>query len=334
MTMKILQIGYLNWASQVEKLPEDLEWFFCEPENIQNFLKLEEERLLAEVLKNMMKQDKLIEKPKVHIQFNAIVITDYLEEKQLEPLMDTIEAYSLFCGAELNLSSDSPNGIFRRKILRKLEKSKEISSCINFLYQVLFSSQYGAKLKIPEIDINPNFRGMVQRKGHVNTQFTGDFGEDFQQLFTYRYNLSSFPVALELWQEYEKVKGNCHIQLVITPMRRGSLYELMDSLNAHLDVISERLITIGGEPYSTLVEFSSNSGLTETTGTFDKPMSDQIQLLVDTYKYLSVLFQVGLDITDEEGDAPSNDIFTAAKSEIDKTIWMLTAELGQAPGLK
>ena len=63
-------------------------------------------------------------------------------------------------------------------------------------------------------------------------------------------------------------------------------------------------------------------------------MTDQIQLLVDTYKYLSVLFQVGLDITDEEGDAPSNDIFTAAKSEIDKTVWMLTAELGKEPGLK
>ena len=53
--------------------------------------------------------------------------------------------------------------------------------------------------------------------------------------------------------------------------------ELMDSLNGHLDVISERLITIGGEPFSTLVEFSSNSGLTETTGTFDKSMTDQIQ---------------------------------------------------------
>ena len=110
--------------------------------------------------------------------------------------------------------------------------------------------------------------------------------------------------------------------------------ELMDSLNGHLDVISERLITIGGEPFSTLVEFSSNSGLTETTGTFDKSMTDQIQLLVDTYKYLSVLFQVGLDITDEEGDAPSNDIFTAARSEIDKAVWMLTAELGKEPGLK
>ena len=144
--------------------------------------------------------------------------------------MDTIEAYSLFCSEELDLPSDNPNGMFRRKMLRKLEKSKEISSCINFLYQVLFSSQYGAKLKIPEIDITPNFGGMVQRNGHVNTQFTGNFGEDFQQLFTYRYNLSSFPVALELWQEFEKIRGNCHIQLVITPMRRGSLYELMDSL--------------------------------------------------------------------------------------------------------
>lgn len=110
--------------------------------------------------------------------------------------------------------------------------------------------------------------------------------------------------------------------------------ELMDSLNAHLDEISERLITIGGEPYSTLVEFSSNSGLTETSGSFDKSMAEHLQLLVDTYKYLSVLFQVGLDITDEEGDDPSNDLFTAAKADVDKTIWMLTAELGQAPGLK
>ena len=141
---------------------------------------------------------------------------------------------------------------------------------------------------------------------------------------------SSYDLSGRLDRSSSSLAGYVVLVLYLHP----KMDELMDSLNAHLDVISERLITIGGEPYSTLVEFSSNSGLTETTGTFDKPMSDQIQLLVDTYKYLSVLFQVGLDITDEEGDAPSNDIFTAAKSEIDKTIWMLTAELGQAPGLR
>ena len=240
--MKILQIGRLNWASQVEKLPEDLEWLFCEPEYIQNFLKLEEEKLLAESMKRMVKHDVLLEKPKIHIHFNAIVITDYLEELQLEPLMNTIEAYSLFCSAELELSSTSSDGIFRRKMLRKLERSRDISSCINFLNQVLFSSQYGAKLKIPEIDINPGFEGIVQRNGHVNTQFTGNFGENFQQLFTYRYNLSSFPVALELWQEFEKIKGNCQIQLEITPMRRGSLYALMDSFTYNEDELKDPII--------------------------------------------------------------------------------------------
>ena len=41
----------------------------------------------------------------------------------------------------------------------------------------------------------------------------------------------------------------------------------------------------------------------------------------------------GLDVTDEEGDDVTNGIFAGAKTETDKTIWMLAAELGQAPGL-
>ena len=51
------------------------------------------------------------------------------------------------------------------------------------------------------------------------------------------------------------------------------------------------------------------------------------------YRYLSELFQKGLDVTDEEGDDVTNGIFADAKTETDKTIWMLAAELGQAPGL-
>ena len=57
-------------------------------------------------------------------------------------------------------------------------------------------------------------------------------------------------------------------------------------------------------------------------------------VLVDVYTYLSALYQVGLDVTDEEDDAPSNDIFTAAQADAEKTIWMLQAERGQAPGIK
>lgn len=110
--------------------------------------------------------------------------------------------------------------------------------------------------------------------------------------------------------------------------------ELMDSLNATLDEMSERLITIGGAPYSTLKEFDENSRLSETKGSFDKPMAEHLARLVEVYTYLSNLYQVGLDVTDEEGDNPSNDLFSDTQADVEKTIWMLQAELGQAPGIR
>ncbi|MBM7642605.1 Dps family protein [Streptococcus loxodontisalivarius] len=110
--------------------------------------------------------------------------------------------------------------------------------------------------------------------------------------------------------------------------------ELMDSLNDTLDEMSERLITIGGAPFSTLKEFSEQSNLEEKPGTYETSMEDRLANLVDVYKYLASLFQTGLNITDEEGDNPSNDLFSDALAETEKTIWMLQAEIGQAPGLR
>lgn len=109
--------------------------------------------------------------------------------------------------------------------------------------------------------------------------------------------------------------------------------ELMDSLNDHLDELSERLITIGGEPYSTLKEFDEHSKLEETKGTFAKSMDENLERLVEVYQYLSSLYQVGLDVTDEEGDDPTNGLFSDAQADAEKTIWMLQAERGQAPGI-
>ncbi|MGT2933050.1 Dps family protein [Streptococcus catagoni] len=106
--------------------------------------------------------------------------------------------------------------------------------------------------------------------------------------------------------------------------------ELMDGLNADLDVMSERLITIGGAPYSTLKEFDQHSNLEEKPGSFDKKMKEHLKRLEEIYTYLDQLYQVGLDVTAEEGDDPTNDIFTSAKTETEKTIWMINAELGTA----
>lgn len=107
--------------------------------------------------------------------------------------------------------------------------------------------------------------------------------------------------------------------------------EFMDTLNEHLDEISERLITIGGKPFSTLTEFSDNSNLEEKSGSFDDSMESRLERLVEVYSYLSEMAQQGLNVTSADDDDVSNDMFVALKKDVDKTIWMLNAELGQAP---
>ena len=108
--------------------------------------------------------------------------------------------------------------------------------------------------------------------------------------------------------------------------------EYKDALDAHLDEISERLITLGGSPYSTLTEFLEHSEIEEEAGEY-RNVEESLERVLAIFRYLSELFQKGLDVTDEEGDDVTNGIFADAKTETDKTIWMIAAELGQAPGL-
>lgn len=108
--------------------------------------------------------------------------------------------------------------------------------------------------------------------------------------------------------------------------------ECMDSLDGYLDEISERLITLGGKPYSTLTEFLQHSEIEEEVGEF-RNVEESLERVLSIYRYLITLFQKALDVTDEEGDDVTNDIFVGAKADLEKTVWMIAAELGQAPGL-
>lgn len=103
---------------------------------------------------------------------------------------------------------------------------------------------------------------------------------------------------------------------------------LLDQLDGHLDEFSERLIMLGGAPYSSLKEFTEASNLTEEVGSFEVPMAERLTRLVDLYQYLADLYHTGLDLTDQEGDDVSNGLFADALAEADKTLWMLRAELG------
>ena len=71
----------------------------------------------------------------------------------------------------------------------------------------------------------------------------------------------------------------------------------------------------------------------EKAGEFSKNVEESLARVIEIFRYLTNVYQEALDVTDEEGDDVTNDIFVGAKADLEKTIWMLTAEIGQAPGL-
>lgn len=224
--MKILQIGSNSWKDQVDAVPKDMEWYCTDIENLPNYL----EELIEETRASLPPVGEGQVQPKVRLRFDAIILTETVTEAALEPVMNMVEAYGLYVDEGISLPESSPFGIFRRKRLRQLEVTGDPLAKMEFLELTHFGSQYGAKLKLPDIDINQNFKGQVSYDGHVAVHLKGDFGLEFQPLFTYRYNLGTFPVALEIWQEHFKISGNPEIRMVITPMRKGSIDDFMQPI--------------------------------------------------------------------------------------------------------
>jgi len=107
----------------------------------------------------------------------------------------------------------------------------------------------------------------------------------------------------------------------------------MEMLDAQLDEVSERLITLGGAPYSTLREFADNTKIADAKGNYSDSMEDRIRHLLVGYRYLIDLYAKGIEVAGEEGDDVTQDIFTGAKGALEKLVWMLSATINEAPGL-
>lgn len=109
--------------------------------------------------------------------------------------------------------------------------------------------------------------------------------------------------------------------------------EFMDELDGQLDEVAERLITIGGAPFSTLKEFADNTKLEDEKGSYEKDMTARMENLLAGYRYLQSVYTQGIEIAGDEGDQVTEDMCIEFKGATEKKIWMLAAKLGQAPNI-
>lgn len=106
--------------------------------------------------------------------------------------------------------------------------------------------------------------------------------------------------------------------------------ELYDGVTENLDLVAERLLAIGGTPYSTLQEFIEHSVIKENSEDKNLSQDDMVKAVVKDLETIGQTLAEGIELTDEHGDYPSNDMLIAIKEDSEKNIWMLKAYLGKA----
>ncbi|OJF93068.1 Dps family protein [Alkalibacterium sp. 20] len=107
------------------------------------------------------------------------------------------------------------------------------------------------------------------------------------------------------------------------------LEEYYDKITKHMDATAERLLQIGGEPYSTLQEFIDHSSIKETLENKNIPEEPFIKAIVLDFEILRDDLKNAIELIDENNDDVTVDMLIAQKAFVDQTIWMLWAYAGK-----
>ncbi|MEK6155526.1 DNA starvation/stationary phase protection protein [Flavobacteriaceae bacterium 3-367] len=103
--------------------------------------------------------------------------------------------------------------------------------------------------------------------------------------------------------------------------------ELYTDANMKVDLIAERILTLGGVPLHTFKDYIQNSEV--PIGKNITKDEDAIRLIVDSLKELLLIERRILDASDEAQDEGTNAMMSDFITEQEKTVWMMKAWLAE-----
>ncbi len=101
--------------------------------------------------------------------------------------------------------------------------------------------------------------------------------------------------------------------------------ELYDEANGYIDELAERLLALGGKPAGTLQECLSLASIKEAPG----GESEEQMLRAVIADFEQILSELGkaVEVSENEGDSGTADLFIGMKVSLEKHCWMLKAYL-------
>ncbi|NJB72108.1 starvation-inducible DNA-binding protein [Saonia flava] len=103
--------------------------------------------------------------------------------------------------------------------------------------------------------------------------------------------------------------------------------ELYTDANIKVDMIAERILTLGGIPYHTFEDYIENSKV--PVGKKISQDENAIRLIVDSIKELLLIERRILGLSDEANDEGTNSMMSDFITEQEKTVWMMKAWLAE-----
>lgn len=104
--------------------------------------------------------------------------------------------------------------------------------------------------------------------------------------------------------------------------------QLYNETSESFDEFAERLIAIGEKPYSTLKEYLVHASISEEPYIEPLTATEMVHNLINDYETIKRLALKGVNLANEQDDAVTEDMLVDYIGNIDQTIWMLQAFLG------
>jgi len=136
---------------------------------------------------------------------------------------------------------------------------------------------------------------------------------------------TTLAASLDIWtqskQAHWNVKGKDFYQLhLLFDDIAGVLYE-------HIDLIAERITSLGGVAHGTARDSAKNSFLSEYPNTEKMTEEDHLNALAERLAAYAKHLRDGISKTSEWNEQDSNDLYIEVSREVDKKLWFVEAHL-------
>lgn len=223
--IKIIQVGQLNWQDHYQ-IAENIDWLYLSPEDMGTFLDQYQAQKAAFEAEQKAIQDleeqgkKQASKPRVKppTRYAALLLTDKDYSEQLTALADLFDVYEVFYGQGQEPETAWTAEVLYRKLAHRVDLT-EPQALIDRLKKALFSGQYGAKMAVSDLQVTEWFAGEVSYEGNRYLVLDGNYGQDFQQIVRFRYNLPYYKEgAQDLFFDHrcgDGVETKISVQLIL-----------------------------------------------------------------------------------------------------------------------